>query len=81
MKMTRDILKLLAAIRRAAKFPDNFTAAEREAMVDLLMVCLEMPEAWIQIRAAEAAIAMEGVNIQIEHQSGHVSRTDAWATH
>lgn len=61
--MTRDIYKLLSAINRAARFPDNFTADEREAMVDLLLVCMEMPNTRLQIRAVEAVITMEGVNI------------------
>lgn len=78
--MNRDVLNLLAAIKRAAKHPNRFTAVERRAMVDLLSVYIESPDNLIVIRAAEAVIAMEAINIAAERLAGTVSKFEAWAT-
>lgn len=78
--MNRDVLNLLAAIKRAAKYPERFTAVERGAMVDLLSVYIESPDNLIVIRAAEAVIAMEAVNIATERLPDTFSEFEAWAT-
>ena len=79
-KMNRDVVKLLAAIKQAAKYPDRFTDAERGAMCDLLGVYIGSPDNWVAIRAAEAVIAMEASNIAAERLSGTLSESEPWAT-
>lgn len=79
--MNRDVVKLLAAIKQAAKYPDRFTDAERGAMVELLEVYIESPDNSVAVRAAEAVVAMEASNNAAEWLAGTVSESEPWATH
>ena len=64
--MNRDILKLMTVLKRAAKYPDRFSDAEREAMVKLLAVYVESPDPRIASRAVEALVAMIGFDADAE---------------
>ena len=80
--MNYDVLmKLMSVLKRAAPHPDRFSASERTAMVDLVMLCSASPNNWVAIRAAEAGIAMEGFNIEAERLAGIASESEPWATH
>ncbi len=77
--MNHEVLKLLAAIKKAARHPDLFSDGEREAMVDWLMACMHSQTNWVAIKAAEACIALERSNIAAERLAGTVGYP--WATH